>query len=326
MIRLSSIGDVILTTPVLKEFKKKYPDAVVDFMVLDKFKDSIEGCPYVDNLIIFNKKEYPGIRGLKKFSDTIKGNGYDYVFDLHSKLRSVAISAFIGSKTFRYRKRALWKTLLVKAKMMRYSADNTIVKNYFGALKELEVEYKGEDLNFTFSQKDQEAVSEYRGLVVFAPGASKDTKKWTVDGFGNLAKLLREKYGKRVALIGGSGDNEICERINSISQGSCLNLAGKLSLKESGALLSEADFLVTNDSGPFHISRGVKKKAFVIFGPTDPKMFEYDQYGVLIDREEPCSPCSLHGDKVCPKGHFNCMNLLKAEDVMKVIEKNMGWC
>ena len=326
MIRLSSIGDVILTTPVLKEFKKRYPDAVVDFMVLDKFKDSIEGCPYVDNLIIFNKKEYRGIKGIKKFSDGIKGNGYNYVFDLHSKLRSVAISIFIGAKTFRYKKRALWKTILVKAKLIRYSADDTIVKNYFGALKELEVKYKGEDLNFTFSKEDLDSVSEYRGFVVFAPGASKNTKKWTVEGFGNLAKLLREKYGKRIALIGGAGDHEICESINSISQGSCVNLAGKLSLKESGALLSEADLLVTNDSGPFHISRGVKKKAFVIFGPTDPKMFEYDQYGVLIYRGEPCSPCSLHGDEVCPKEHFNCMKLLKAEDVLKVIEKNMGWC
>ena len=326
MIRLSSIGDVILTTPVLKEFKKRYPDAVVDFLVLDKFKDSIEGCPYVDNLIIFNKKEYQGIKGIKKFSDGIKGNGYDYVFDLHSKLRSVAISVFIGAKTFRYKKRALWKTILVKAKLIKYSADDTIVKNYFGALKELGVKYKGEDLNFTFSKEDLDSVSEYRGFAVFAPGASKNTKKWTVEGFGNLAKLLREKYGKKIALIGGAGDHEICESINSISQGSCVNLAGKLSLKESGALLSEADLLVTNDSGPFHISRGVKKKAFVIFGPTDPKMFEYDQYGVLIYRGEPCSPCSLHGDEVCPKAHFNCMKLLKAEDVLKVIEKNMGWC
>ncbi|WP_319369855.1 glycosyltransferase family 9 protein [uncultured Ilyobacter sp.] len=326
VIRLSSIGDVILTTPVLKEFKKKYPSAIVDFMVLDKFKDSIEGCPYVDNLIIFDKKKYLGIRGLKKFSDSVKGNGYDYVFDLHSKLRSVAISRFIGAKTFRYRKRALWKTILVKAKIIRYRTDDTIVKNYFGALKKLEVEYRGEDLNFTFSPEDLDAVSEYRGFVVFAPGASKNTKKWTADGFGNLARLLKGKYGKKIALIGGGGDNEMCESINAISQGSCVNLAGKLSLKESGALLSEADFLVTNDSGPFHISRGVKKKAFVIFGPTDPNMFEYDQYGVLVYREEPCSPCSLHGDKVCPKDHFNCMKLLKAEDVLKIIEKNMGWC
>jgi len=326
VIRLSSIGDIILTTPVLKEFKKKYPDAVVDFMVLDKFKDSIEGCPYVDNLIIFNKKEHRGIKGLKKFSDSIKDNGYDYVFDLHSKLRSVAISIFIGTKTLRYRKRALWKTLLVKAKLIKYSADDTIVKNYFGALKKLGVEYKGEDLNFTFSEKDIKAVSEYKDFVVFAPGASKNTKKWTTEGFGNLARLLREKYGKKIALIGGAGDKEICEEINSISHESCVNLAGKLSLKESGALLSESDFLVTNDSGPFHISRGVKKKAFVIFGPTDPKMFEYDQYGVLVYRDEPCSPCSLHGDKICPKKHFNCMKNLKAEDVLKIIEKNMGWC
>jgi ADP-heptose:LPS heptosyltransferase len=323
VIRLSSIGDVILTTPVLKEFKKKYPDATLDFMVLDKFKDSIEGCPYVDNLIIFNKKEYRGLGGLKKFSDGIKGNSYDYVFDLHSKMRSVIISMFLGSKTFRYRKRALWKTILVKAKLIKYSADDTIIKNYFGAFKKLGLEYRGEDLTFTFDKEDLERVSEYDEFVAFAPGASKNTKKWTVEGFGNLARLLREKYGKKTVLIGGAGDDEICRKINEISQDSCINLAGKLSLKESGALLSKADFLVTNDSGPFHISRGVKTKAFVIFGPTAPNMFEYDDYGVLIHGGESCSPCSLHGDKVCPKDHFNCMKLLKAEDVLEIIEKNV---
>lgn len=324
VIRLSSIGDVVLTTPVLKEFKKKYPHSIVDFVVLDKFKDSIEGSPYIDNLILFDKKRYKGLKGIREFVSTIKENKYDYVFDLHSKLRSVGICFFLGAKTYRYKKRALWKTLLVKMKLIRYRADNTIVKNYFGAFKKMGISYRGEDLNFTFDREDLAKVEEYNNFVAMAPGASKETKKWTVEGFGNLAKLIHEKHGKDIVLVGGAGDREKCIEINEVSGGICTDLSGELSLKESGALLSKADYLVTNDSGPFHISRGVKTKAFVIFGPTDPGMFEYDEYGTLIYRDEPCSPCSLHGDKKCPKGHFNCMKKLKAEDVLKIIEKEIG--
>jgi ADP-heptose:LPS heptosyltransferase len=158
--------------------------------------------------------------------------------------------------------------------------------------------------------------------VVLAPGASKNTKKWTVEGFGKLAKLVKEKYNKDIILIGSSKEKDECETINKLSGNICINLAGELSLKESGALLSKAEFLVTNDSGPFHIGRGVKTKSYVIFGPTDPGMFEYDEFGILIYGNEPCSPCSLHGDKKCPKGHFNCMRNISPEMVMKKIESN----
>lgn len=324
IIRLSSIGDVILTTPVLKEFKKKYPNSVIDFIVLDKFKESIEGSPYIDNLILFNKNKYKGFKGIKDFVSTIKENNYDLVFDLHSKMRSVGICFLLGAKTYRYKKRPLWKTILVKLKLIRYKADNTIIKNYFGAFKDMDITYKGEDLTFTYEESDLKNVEKYDNFIALAPGASKETKKWTVQGFGNLAKLIADKYGKKVILVGGDGDKEKCGKINEISGGACINLAGKLSLKESGALLSKADYLVTNDSGPFHIARGVKTKSFVIFGPTDPGMFEYDEYGTLIYRNEVCSPCSLHGDKECPKKHFNCMKKLRAEDVLEIIEKEMG--
>lgn len=323
VIRLSSIGDVVLTTPVLKEFKKKYPQATIDFIVLDKFKDSIEGSPYIDNLILFNKSEYKGLKGIRRFVKTIEENNYDYIFDLHSKLRSIGICLFMKGKVYRYKKRSLWKTILVKLKLIRYRADNTIVKNYFGAFKDMGIQYQGEDLDFSFGDSALKKVEGYSNFVAMAPGASKNTKKWTVEGFGNLAKLIHEKYGKDILLIGGDGDNKICTEINSISGGVCTDLSGKLSLKESGALLARADYLVTNDSGPFHIARGVKTKSFVIFGPTDPGMFEYDEYGTLIYRNEPCSPCSLHGDKECPKGHFNCMKKLRAEDVLEIIEKEM---
>lgn len=326
IIRLSSIGDVILTTPVLKELKKKYPNIVIDFLVMENFKDSISGCPYIDNLILFNKKKHDGLKNMIAFGKELKKNNYDYVFDLHSKVRSKIISSTIGSKVYTYKKRGFLKTILVKTKAIKYKVDNTIIKNYFGAFKVLGLEYNGEDLTFGFEKKDVEKLEalclEYENVPMIAPGASKETKKWTKEGFAELSKLLYNKYGKKPIIIGSAAEYEMCEKIKNLSGGIAINLAGKLNLKESGALLSKAKFLVTNDSGPFHIARGVKCPTFVIFGPTSPEMFEYDENNRLIYLNEACSPCSLHGDKTCPQKHFNCMRKLSAARVMEIIEKN----
>ena len=105
VIRMSSIGDVILTTPVLKAFKRKYPEAEIDFVVMEQFKDAISGLKYIDNLITFNKKKDDGIKNIKKFADRLKANKYDYVFDLHAKFRSKIIAKRLGVKTYTYKDR-----------------------------------------------------------------------------------------------------------------------------------------------------------------------------------------------------------------------------
>lgn len=325
IIRLSSIGDIILTTAVLKELKEKYPNIIVDFLVMDRFKDAIVGSKYVDNLIVFKKSENDGFFNLIKFGKELNKNRYDYVFDLHSKMRSKIISKNIDAKLYRYRKRSFLKTLLVKARLIKYKVDDTIIKNYFGAFKDFELEYKGEILDFPFSDLDLKRVEELyniEGAIVIAPGASKNTKQWIPEYFGKLIKMLKNRYKRDIYIIGGKNEFELCEKIKRYSENCGENLAGKLSLKESGALLSKSLFLVTNDSGPFHIARGVSTPTFVIFGPTSPEMFEYDDRNMLVYKNVECSPCSLHGDSKCPKGDFRCMREITPEHVYNLIEKN----
>ena len=117
VIRMSSFGDVILTTPVLTQLREKYPNAVIDFIALDKFKEAIRGNKNIDNLIIFEKDKYKGLAGIYKFSKKI--GDYDLIIDLHAKMRSFMISKLVKGKVFRYKKRALWKSLLVKWKLIK---------------------------------------------------------------------------------------------------------------------------------------------------------------------------------------------------------------
>lgn len=322
IIRLSSIGDIILTTPILKQLKRKYPNITIDFLVLNNFKDSISDLDYIDNLIIFHKEKSDSFKGLIKLGKELSKNNYDYIFDLHNKLRSFIISKNINSQVLVYPKRKLWKSILVKLRFIKYHADDTIVKNYFKPFNFMGIFYENEDLTFPFSKKNLLSVSKYSSHFIMAPGASKETKKWTIEGFGTLAKKLYDEYNIKTILIGGDSDFLRCEKINKISDNSCINLAGKLSLKESGALLSISKLLITNDSGPFHIARGVKCPTYVIFGPTDPNMFEYDNYNKLIYSNVKCSPCSLHGDLKCPKSHFKCMKNITANFIFEKIKKD----
>ena len=319
IIRFSSIGDIILTTPVLAALKRKFPDAVIHFLTMDSYKAAISGNPDIDKLLLFDKNKWDGIFGIYKFSQTLRHTSYDLIIDLHSKIRSRLISLFISGKVLRYRKRALWKSILVPLGMVRYHVDNTIVRNYFKPLKKINVYFTDETLTFNYDPKDQDKLGQYKTAVVMAPGAANNTKQWPAQHFARLGKMLKEN----IVLIGGKNDYAKCEEIRQIIGSLCVNLAGKLSLKESGALISLSKYVVSNDSGPFHMARGTAKKAFVIFGPTDPGMFSYNDNSILIYAGVPCSPCSLHGDKVCPKGHFDCMALLTPEKVFKIVHSNL---
>ncbi|MEE8481446.1 MAG: glycosyltransferase family 9 protein [Desulfobacterales bacterium] len=315
IIRLSSIGDIILTTPVLDAIKSRFPDAVIDFLVMDRFKEAISGTPWIDNLILFEKEKHISVTDLVRFSKKLNKNNYDIVIDLHAKIRSIVIAIMLKAKVLRYKKRAWWKSVLVPLRLIKYHVDDTIVVNYFMPLKKIGIHYTGEKLKFYFSKNDLKRVSGFNDFIVMAPGAANYTKQWPKEYFAQLGKILSEK----IILIGGKSEYDTFEDIRRIIGDRCENLAGKLSLKESGALISKSKYIITNDSGTFHIARGVSKKAFVIFGPTDPGMFEYDADSILLYDGADCSPCSLHGDKKCPKKHFSCMMALTPERVYKII-------
>jgi ADP-heptose:LPS heptosyltransferase len=241
------------------------------------------------------------------------------VIDLHAKIRSRVITAQIKARVLRYKKRVWWKSILVPLRLIRYKVDDTIVRNYFNALGPIGVHFTEEKLHFFFEQRHLDAVKEYNNFIVMAPGAANPTKAWLPEYFARVGRMLSEK----IILIGGRNEFDAFEAIKIAIGGNCENLAGKLSLKESGALISKSKYVVTNDSGPFHIARGVGKKVFVIFGPTDPGMFEYDSQSILLYEKKDCAPCSLHGDNQCPRRHFSCMKDLTPEKVYASIAADL---
>ena len=306
IIRFSSFGDIILTTPVIKKIKEKYPEAIIDFIVYDVFSEAISLNPHIRNVIIFEKKKSKDKEYIKKIINELKSESYDYVIDLHSKFLSRIIGKSLensNTQYFRYKKRKWWKTLLVKAKLITYSADCTIVESYFTALKKLDICFDNNDRKFGKGDK----------YFVLAPGASKFTKKWPF--YNELAKKIMENMNVRLFIIGGKEDYKLVEESEKIT-----NLCGKISFKESAIILKYAEIAIVNDSGPFHISRALKTKTFVFFGPTDPNLFSFEDTTFLIKNPD-CPAHSLYGDDKFPKRYEKCMSDISVDEVYDKIAR-----
>ena len=339
IIRFSSFGDVVLTTPIIRAIKEKYPEAVIDFIVYNTFFEAISLNPEIRNLVIFDKKKSKDRNYIKDMIGKLKKENYDYVIDLHSKFLSRIIGKSLQSKNTkycRYKKRKWWKTILVKAKLITYNADCTIVESYFTALKKLGISFSdknikngfGDNLEFYIDKKMEEKfVQKYdlkdRSYFVLAPGASKFTKKWPY--YDELLKMILENESKfvknneklRIFVIGGKEDANV---VKADGDGQVIDLCGKISFKESGILIKYSKIAVVNDSGPFHIARAVKAKTFVFFGPTDPKLFSFEKNTFLLNNPN-CLPHSLYGDDKFPKKYADCMTGISVETVFDKIVK-----
>jgi heptosyltransferase-2 len=154
-------------------------------------------------------------------------------------------------------------------------------------------------------------------FCALAPGSVWATKRWPPERFAELARRLIAETGTQIYLIGGQGDAELCARLAREISDACINTAGKLTLRQSAALLDRCQILVSNDSAPTHLGVATRCKVITIFGPTVPA-FGFSPFGdghVVIEKNLPCRPCSSHGSKRCPLGTHACMLEISVEEV-----------
>ena len=331
--RFSSFGDVVLTTPIIKAIKEKYPEAIIDFIVYDIFSEGILNHPEIRNVVIFEKKNSKNKKYINSMVERLSQEKYDFIIDLHSKFLSIIIGKKLSNKNtkyLRYKKRKWWKTLLVKAKLIPYNVDCTIVESYFTALSKMGINFDekyikqglGDNLEFYIDKKvEQEIVQKYnlknRKYLVLAPGDSKFTKKWPY--YNELAQKILKNSDFDIFVVGGKED---FEKVEEDKEKRIINLCGKINFKESGVILKYSKLAVTNDSGPFHIARAVKAKTYVFFGPTDPKLFAFEDKTYLFYNEK-CRPYSLYGEDKFPKKYSDCMTGISVKTVFDEIKKEL---
>jgi len=330
VLRLSSLGDVILTSPVYRLLRKKFPSARIDVLVKKEFADVLRYNPNIDNIIEFGS---PRVLPLSVIRTALKLRAYDVVIDLHNSLRTRLLRIGIAKQTFVIDKDVWKRFLLVKLKANLFEKKIPIPEKYIRTLVPLGIENDDNGLEIYFPDEVKERIiniipSETKGkkIIAICPTARHKTKMWLKENFIHLANELVEKHNAFIFLLAAPNENEYCESLKSEihNQKSVLNLAGKISILESAALMDLCNVVVTNDSANLHLASARKKNVVAIFGSSVEEFgfFPYRTNAKVMQVENlECRPCSHIGLEQCPQQHFRCMKEISVGMVLKAAKE-----
>lgn len=323
VIRLSSLGDVVLSTFVVRLLQNAFPESQIDFLVAKDFAFVFKHNPRINRIIEYDKSKPFYLHLLQTLSINNPAH-YDVILDLQNNPRSWVYSWGKGTSIFRFNKRRLFKFKLVYLKK-RTNEFLPIPILYAQTLPKLQDYDDGLGLEI-WTTKDREFylphTKEIKNIsfekIGIAPGAKHFTKRLPTDKFVDLIRVLQNKYNSKVYLLGGKDDIQICEEIaNRI--GSVTNFAGKFDIIETAELIDELGLVISNDSAVVHIAAARKVPVIQIFGSTVPEFgfipFRVP-FAIVENNSVNCRPCTHFGRPRCPKKHFRCMVDLSLENIL----------
>jgi ADP-heptose:LPS heptosyltransferase len=308
IIRFSSIGDIVLTTPVVRCLKQQLPQTEIHFLTLPAFKSILAPNPYIDNVHVLDQPL------LKKISE-LKQLGFDYIIDLHNNLRTRIIKSCLDIPAFSFDKLNVEKAQLVTFKQNTLPAIH-IVDRYLATVQTFGVKNDGKGLDYFLPDdllvNEQMQTASNQAYTAIAIGAQHATKRLPTQKLIEICTAITH----RVVLLGGPEDQQIGAQIAAASGTHVINCCGSLSLHQSAWMVKQAQHIITHDTGLMHIAAAFKKHITSVWGNTVPELGMNPYYGDLAITNHQmqvahlaCRPCSKIGYKQCPKGHFNCMNL-----------------
>ena len=337
IIRMSSIGDVILTTPVIRQLRETFPDAQIDFLIRREFAEVLRANPHISNLIEIDVRK-KGALSLEKLR--IRATGYDVILDLQGNLRSFWLRLFSGAKSvLKMRKNKVLRHLLVNYKInwytKIYSNVPSVAEKYLRAAAPLGTDIRDTKTELHLSPEIRKATDtrwqnwRENGIhVLMAPGARHFTKRWLPENYAALIRRLYADFGWRTLLVGGPDERDICAEILAAAGADCTeNIAGELSLTETFGAISQTPLFISNDSGLMHAAAAFAVPQIAIFGSTTRELgfFPINPNAAIVENSGlNCRPCSHIGKATCPKGHFRCMREISPEMVLESVAQLAG--
>jgi ADP-heptose:LPS heptosyltransferase len=303
IIRLSSLGDVLLTTPVVRALKKKYEKAEIDFLVKPQYSDAVKYNAYLREVIEYS------VSNPKETIKLLKQKKYDLVVDLQNNLRSGKIRKSLKIKSYVFHKPNFEKFMLVHFKKNYFGGVFPIPFRYAQSIKGLTLDEEGLDLFLPHEIKPE--LKEGKNYIGFCPGSKHFTKMYPAEYFIELGKMLRAE-GFEIVIFGGKDDTDVCRKVSEGIPDS-INLCNANELLKTAVNIKLCKAVICNDSGLMHTAAAVKIPVIAIFGSTV-KEFGFVPFGVkniiLENNSLSCRPCSHIGRDKCPKKHFDCMRKL----------------
>lgn len=304
VLRFSSIGDIVLTTPVVRCLKTQLPDCKVHYATKSQFKGLLINNPYIDKIHVLNE-------GILDLISELKDEQFDLIIDLHNNLRTVNIWSQLRVKRFKLDKLNWEKWLMVRLKV-NILPYRHIVDRYLDTVETLGVFNDGKGLDyFISSTANLDGVDLPENYFVYALGAQHNTKKLPLVKQIEMCNSIKGK----VVLIGGKEDIEAGRRLSE-SCSNTIDLCGKLSIDQSALVIQKSQKVYSHDTGMMHIAAALQKPIVSIWGNTIPEFGMTPYYPENFDESQSeikevadlgCRPCSKIGYDSCPRGHFKCM-------------------
>lgn len=307
LIRFSAIGDIVLTSPVIRCIKQQL-DAEIHFLSKNTHRNILAANPYIDKIYTIKKR-------VGEVAPQLRQEQYDYIIDLHKNLRSLLVKCNLPFiKSYSYNKLNFEKWLLVNFKINRLPKKH-LVDRYFEALEPLGIQNDGAGLDFFIDPSPQvlpvDLPNQFTAIVI---GAGRITKAPTIQKWISIIKGC----SKTIVLLGGPAEKEkATELIQSCApeiRSTIINLVGQINLLQSAYCVQQANKVITGDTGLMHIAAAFQKPIISIWGNTVPEFGMYPYYGNRADQNRvvevkglACRPCSKIGFDACPQGHFRCM-------------------
>ena len=327
IIRFSSIGDIVLTTPVVRCLKKQRPDLELHYLTRAEFLPVLAANPYLHTI-------HPVSNSLADCIPRLQEEKFDVVIDLHHNLRSAYVKNALGIPVHSFYKANIEKWLMTAIKINILPRVH-LVDRYLDTVRFLGVQNDQQGLDYFIAESDKVPekdipISHQAGYIGVVIGAAVATKQLPTEQFRELCQRIRFP----IILLGGAQDRQRGEEIKAVEPEKIYNACGKFRLNESADLVRRAKLIVTQDTGLMHIAAAFQKPVLSIWGNTIPAFGMYPYYGTealhhsLADYSEVkhlwCRPCSKIGYSRCPLGHFRCMRLQPVQELAYKIHLRLG--
>lgn len=313
ILRLSSLGDIVLTTALITALRERYPASRIDLVIASEFESIAPVLPGVSRVHVFNKRN--GVKGLRALRHTLRKERFDYVLDLHNALRTRILRRRVGRRLSVVDKRSFRRWMLVRFKwdILRDTPD--VIGRYFETAARLGVTDDGRAPKLIAAhERDPKRIA-------IASGAKHWNKRWPPEYFRELAQILLDR-GYEITFYGSQSDASTIEEIRQGLTGKHRSLAGETDLTDAAHSIAKCAVAITNDSGLMHVAQAVGTPVVALFGPTvtqfgfaprTPNSIALEVEGLY------CRPCTAIGMENCPEGHFRCLREITPQQVLATI-------
>lgn len=322
IVKLSSIGDVVHTLPVLSALRKKYPESYIAWVVKKKAADIIASHPHLNEVILYE--------GVRKTAQRLRSLKFDLAIDLQGLFRSGLLTFLSGAKTrlgfSRANSREL-SYLFLNLRVTPEEEDRHVIDKNLSLLRPLGIEVKEKEFIIPVSDKNKEYIASFlreKGiapndlLIALNPGASWSSKLWPEERWAELTDRLIEKLKAKAIFLWGPEERKTVDSIVARMENRPL-ISCRTNLKELAVLISKCQLFVGGETGPLHIACALNIPTVALIGPTDSvRNGPYGEGHMVIEKDLPCRGCWRHECR-----RLDCMRLITVDEVFSAVEREL---